>query len=974
MVLMSEDLVGRVDELYSLERLLDELDRGGPGAIEVAGEPGIGKTRLLRELAARAEGRGHRVLGGSATEFEHDLPFSVFVDALDEYLRGLDPEAFAVLDDQVCAELAHIFPSLWALAKGREVALQHERYRSHRATRELLGRLAESRPLVLVLDDVQWADSASVELLGSLLRRPPASPVLIALGVRPHQTPERLRGAFERAAREAVLTRVELGTLSQAEARAFLGEAREAKEAAALYEESGGNPFYLQQLARASDRATGADSASVDLSFAIGVPSAVAASLAEELALLSEPARLVLEGAAVAGDPFEPELAAVAAGTSEDSTMEAIDELLQLDLIRQTDVPRRFRFRHPLVRGAVYETARGGWRLGAHQRCAEALGARGAAVAARAHHVERSARQGDVGAVAVLREAGQSTARLAPESAARWFGGALRLLPTTAPAEDRVELLLAHAGALAGAGHFVDSHEALLEATAVVPAHSSAIGTTVAATCARTERFLGRYEPAHDRLATALHGLTEPASAESVGLLIELTLNEFYRSRFEAMRDWAERAVSAAKLLKDPPLMAAALAMPALGYAMTGPTETARSHRAQAAALIDGLSDDELSLRLDAAAWLAAAELYLDLYAEADAHASRALALARATGRTDPFGLYQILPRVWYVRGKLAEAAELLDGAIEAGRLLGTPPALAGNLFNRSVVAVAAGDLDIALATAEEAVEVTSDLDEGFVTAWAAVRLAAVLLETAQPVRAVDLLLGRAGGEGLMLIPGSWRACCLELLTRCWLAQDRVTEAKRSASLAEDLAADARLPLAAAWADRAGAAVALHAGDFASGSERALASADAAQEVGAPIEAALSRTLAGRALLQAGQSDRAAAELQRAATALDVCGAVRYRDSAERELGKLGHRPHRRTRPGKPNAPGIVSLTERELQVAQLVVDRKTNPEIAAELFLSQKTVETHMRNIFIKMDVTTRAALARAVERADQTASAPSR
>ena len=100
--------------------------------------------------------------------------------------------------------------------------------------------------------------------------------------------------------------------------------------------------------------------------------------------------------------------------------------------------------------------------------------------------------------------------------------------------------------------------------------------------------------------------------------------------------------------------------------------------------------------RPDAASWLAAAELYLDRYAEADAHASRALGLARATGRGDPlFRLYPILPRIWYVHGKLAEAAELLDGAIEAGRLLGSPPALAGNLFNRSVVAVAMGDVDL---------------------------------------------------------------------------------------------------------------------------------------------------------------------------------------------------------------------------------------------------------------------------------------
>jgi DNA-binding NarL/FixJ family response regulator len=411
--------------------------------------------------------------------------------------------------------------------------------------------------------------------------------------------------------------------------------------------------------------------------------------------------------------------------------------------------------------------------------------------------------------------------------------------------------------------------------------------------------------------------------------------------------------------------------MPAFADAMTGPAETARSRRADAAALVDELSDDELSLRPDAAGWLAIAEVYLDLYAEADAHASRALTLARASGQGDPLHrLYPVLPRVWYVRGKLAEATELLDGAIEAARLLGSPPTLAGNLFNRSIVALAVGDLDTALATAEESVELTRDLDEGFVTAWAAARLAGVLFETGQPDRAIELLLGRGGGEELTLIPGGWRAYWLELLTRCWLALDRPREARRAAALAEVMAAAVQLPLAATWAGRAAAAVALDAGDAVVAAERALASADAAEVVGAPIEAALSRTIAGRALAETGEKDRAVAELQRAAAALDACGAWRYRQSAERELGKLGHRPHRRTRPGKANAAGIESLTGRELQVAWLVVDRKTNPQIAAELFLSQKTVETHLRNIFHKMGVTTRAALARAVERTDPTAS----
>jgi DNA-binding NarL/FixJ family response regulator len=131
--------------------------------------------------------------------------------------------------------------------------------------------------------------------------------------------------------------------------------------------------------------------------------------------------------------------------------------------------------------------------------------------------------------------------------------------------------------------------------------------------------------------------------------------------------------------------------------------------------------------------------------------------------------------------------------------------------------------------------------------------------------------------------------------------------------------------------------------------------------------------LAGRALAEEGRTDRAVAELERAAAEFDRSGALRYRDEAERELGKLGHRVHRRTRPGKADATGLESLTGRELQVARLVVDRKTNPEIAGELFLSQKTVETHLRNIFRKLSVSSRVELARAVERADRAASTPS-
>src|SRR5262249_28386996 len=151
-------LFGRNTELEALTHVVDELDHGHSGAVELVGEPGIGKTRLLSELGARAELRGHLVLPGSASELERELPFSVFVDALDWYVGTPGPGELSAPDEDVQAELSHVLPSLSTLAGGRAVALQHERYRTHRAIRALLEQLAGTRPLVLVLDDMHWAD------------------------------------------------------------------------------------------------------------------------------------------------------------------------------------------------------------------------------------------------------------------------------------------------------------------------------------------------------------------------------------------------------------------------------------------------------------------------------------------------------------------------------------------------------------------------------------------------------------------------------------------------------------------------------------------------------------------------------------------------------------------------------------------------------------------------------------------------
>jgi DNA-binding CsgD family transcriptional regulator len=526
---------------------------------------------------------------------------------------------------------------------------------------------------------------------------------------------------------------------------------------------------------------------------------------------------------------------------------------------------------------------------------------------------------------------------------------------------------------LAATGQFAEGRSALLESIGLVPPEALALRVRLTTACAGIEHLLGRHEEAHARLVGAMEGLRDPESPEAAALMIELAMDGFFLMEYERMRTWAERALMTAQPLEDRPLTAAAVALLAFASAASGATEDAEAHRKQAAALVDDLADEELAVRLDSAANLAGVELYLDRYEDAEAHAERAMAVALATGQSEFIPLpYSILGQVKLQRGRLEEASDMLDNAVEAARLSGNVQALAGNLVQRSLTAVAAGDLKLALSTARENVELTHDLDQSLVCA-AGVALATALVETGEHGRAVDALVQSSGGDELPLIPGVWRARSLELLTRCWLALGRREEAERAAARAEAAAAALKLRVAQSMADRAAAAVALEAGNADIAAHRAIASTSLADEVGMPVEAALSRTLAGRALAQAGQSDRAVAELQDAAAAFHACGALRYRAAAERELRRLGQHIHRRTQPGKPDGSGVETLTSRELQIARLVVDRKTNPEIAEVLFLSPKTVETHIRNIFRKLDVSSRVEVAQVVEHADRTESTPS-
>jgi predicted ATPase len=271
--------------------------------------------------------------------------------------------------------------------------------------------------------------------------------VLLACAFRPAPAPVFLESAIATAEREGRAERLDLGPLSPEAAAELLRDIAEQSVRDAVFRVSGGNPFYLSQLARlaAHQPPRRGDMRTVD-TLTLGVPQSVMSMLVEEVRSLPPGSRRVLEAAAVAGEPFEPDVAAEIGEVSDAEVGVALDDLLTRDLVRATDVPRHFRFRHPLVRRAVYANAGGGWRLAAHGRAAAALASRGASAAAQAHHVEHSARRGDERAIALLSRAAASAAPRAPATAARWLQAAVRLVPEDA-AHPRVELLVGGAEA-----------------------------------------------------------------------------------------------------------------------------------------------------------------------------------------------------------------------------------------------------------------------------------------------------------------------------------------------------------------------------------------------------------------------------------------------------------------------------------------------------------------------------------------------
>jgi DNA-binding NarL/FixJ family response regulator len=966
---VSLPLVGRNAELDALTNAIEVVPANRSMAlVQLVGEAGIGKSRLLSETHRVAEAAGWIALGGQASEFESEMPFALFVDALDDFLGGLNLRAIDGLDAQSLAELGTVFPAFARLAGDAVPALYTERHRTYRAVRTLLQALSAVDPLLLTLDDAHWADVPSAELLAYLVAHPIASQVLLITAFRPVPLLPALSGSLDAATKDSRAERLVLAPLTRSESDELLGASVARADLAAIYQDSGGNPFYLEQLSRtALGGPIARDSGRPQISEG-PVPHAVRAALASELAGLPEGSSELLRSGAVLGDPFEISLAAEVCAMEWPDALDAVDSLLAVGLVSATSGSTVFRFRHPIVRRAVYESATAGWRVQAHAKAAEALRRRGASLGAVAHHLARSARPGDFDAIDELVRAADAAAPRAPASAAQWYEAALALVPDgDAHAGRRVQLLVALAEATGAAGQLGESHAALLQALALQPSGRSP--ARLVAYCATIEHLLGRYEDGQRRLLDAVDRLVDHRSADAVVLKVALSTTASYVADSKAMLRWAEEALEASKTLGGDIHSVNAGGLAAHAAYQLGMTSEADRHTVRAATLLDELDDDSLGQQIDAAMWVGMSESFLERFDEGMRHLERGIRVSRATGQGQ-FILFMMHLQCWTLSctGRLCEARRGAEEAAEAARVAGQAYALVANLFERSFAAGLQGDLTAAVAAGGEGVRIATQLDAGSLCSAAGTALGIALLDAGEPERARRTILETGGGPSLPLVGRALLVRAYEALALADVSVGSVSEAMAWVEHAETATAGFSLQLESAIARRARAAVLLAAGSAHEAVDAARSAMEGAHWAGAPLEAARARLLYGRALASAGQRDEAVISVDQALEDLVSYGATGYADEAARELRRLGRGRLVRSRLRSVDPRGLEALSEREWDIARRVALGMTNRDIAAACFLSEKTVERHLTHIFTKLAISTRSALAGLVSRHQDT------
>jgi DNA-binding CsgD family transcriptional regulator len=1001
----SPPLIGRTSELSRFSTLLSEVASGTGTTTILFGEGGVGKTRLVGAVAERARKRGFTVALGRAYPVETGVPYALFADGLLPLLAQIDPAQLAVLTRGASAELAALFPGMSAaVADSGQAAARAGGDPAEIKARllwnfsQFLTRITSRQPLLLVLENLQWADASSLELFHFVARQIPAGTKVALIGTYNETERESnpvLRTTEQSLLRIGVATVHRLEPLNQDEVSQLVQETFSVDESvlgrfpALLYAWTRGNPFFVEETLKAlvargtlyerDGRWFGWQVETLEL------PPTIRDAIASRLDGLSADARTMANMAAVVGTRVSLETLGEISALPNAALVPTIEELCAARVLEErvhTDAFARgsaaggdsvaYDFTHPLLQQVLYGALGHARASLMHATVAETLeshyGTRALDHADElAFHFARAhAHTLEPKAVRYLSAAGRAALQKhANREAAEYLSRALDHLDRTGSDDgaEGLEVLISLARARQRLGEYQSALALWQRALDSATAHS-ADPVEIARIRYRMGLALywsGAYDRALEQYASSLEAVQATPAAEvavQVRLARGICLQDI--GRLEDAAAEVHSALAVASEVGNPALLARVHRALLLMYAWNGSADEAREHGQRAIelataaaqptllwtahwglAMLAGLSSDRQSLVEHlAGAERVAVELgspLLPLWtAELDilyaatvgdwetgiATGERTIALARALGQRTLLPRLLVWTGVIYLeRGEPLRAKEMFD---EAWRVSG-----AGRESERPVDFPAVIPAHLGLA---------------------AFHLSTGNYREAVNVGEAGLAIADHAGHRVWSV--QW-ILPVVMEARLW-----ALDFKEAAAHARRLRQDAekfkhRLGLACATACE-GLLLLHHARNYAEAARVMQAAVEQLEEIPYPYTAARIRREVARALAHTGERDAAVRELRRAHDVFARLGATSELSKTREELRMLGVRP-----PVKVMGAGGAGLTGRELEIARMVAQRKANKEIGAALKISARTVSTHLSNIFTKIGVDSRGALA---------------
>ncbi len=1014
----SPALIGRGEQLALLAELLD-LACASQGRIAlIAGEAGIGKSRLAAELAARAQARGARCLLGRCFEHDRGLPYAPLADMLRAFAESQAPHELLAALGPTAPELLAIAPGLAAalptLARDPAREPEHEKRRLFAACTRFVRQLAAGQPLLLVLEDLHWCDDTSLEWLLSLARDLAGLPLLVLLTYRDDETHpalDALLAALDRIGHAGELVLPRLGppeVAAMLQAIFELAQPPRAEFLDTIYSLTDGNPLFIEEVLKSLVAAgeiyrEGGGWTRKPLR-ELHIPRTVQVAVRQRTGQLSPGARQLLTLAAVAGQRFDFGVLQEATGQAEAELLEQVKQLVAAHLVVEENEDQ-FSFRHALTREAIYGGLLARERRGLHRAVAEGLerryaGALGAHAGELAHHWDEAGEWAK----------GLEWANRAAEQASRLYahGEALSHYRHARHCAEQLGLREQVAATDHAIGKIqrarsqfpqaIEAYTAALQATAD-PARRAVLKVDLG------EAYVGAAdERALPLLREALEEL-DPAAQGHDAARATLWLGRYYhlRAHYAQAIGYLERARQLLEPLGDPATLRFVYHYMAAALLFAG--RFAESERWTRRCIELGQAAQSLPAVAVGYWYLAKNAFYQGRWGDTYAEAGRGQASVQAYERQSGVRYmdWAAIPPVSaaYCQGELATGVRLARACVQQAAEVGDHRAALWTNRVLVMLEAAQGHEGAALALGEQCVRDADGLMEVPIRCWSRIALAdlamqreewgrasqlheecaevlsgtqsmVVQIELGAPMAAAYCAQGRLAeaaeliGATLVQAEASgarhFHALAWRVQAQVWVAQGRLADAARAfgtaVALCEELGS--RLELAQALVGRG--ALARAQGDMPAAradwqQARALCEQLGAQALLWRVQAAL-----GQLALEQGQPAEAERACAAARAIVDGLAASMDGEALRAQLRERAARhipaepPVATRRAAKAEFGG---LTERERAVAELIARGHSNREIAQALVVSERTVTTHVGNIFSKLGFTSRAQVA---------------